>query len=66
MPGTNLDGQPLGRQEATRRLNQDTRLEEKLDLRIGAQVMLIMVRLILAMVFAEIVEHEGTPGGLLG
>jgi hypothetical protein len=42
-PGETAAGIRLGRDEATKMLNQETRFPEKLDLRIGAQVMLIMV-----------------------
>ena len=43
-PGNTATGLRVGREEATKMLNQETRFPEKLDLRVGAQVMLIMVR----------------------
>jgi hypothetical protein len=43
-PGQTAAGRRVGREEATKMLNQETRFPEKLDFRIGAQVMLIMVR----------------------
>ena len=43
MPGTTAAGVALGREEATKMLNEETRFPEKLDLRVGAQIMLIMV-----------------------
>jgi len=49
MPGTTALGVPLGREEATKLLNQETRFPEKLDLRIGAQVMLVMVSLLISL-----------------
>jgi len=43
-------------------LNQETRFPEKLDFRIGAQVMLIMVcPSVLPSYDAEHVEYEGGP-----
>jgi hypothetical protein len=44
-PGTTAAGEQLSRKETTKRLNEETRFPIKLDLRVGAQVMLIMVRL---------------------
>jgi hypothetical protein len=44
MPGTTAQGLALSLEEATKILNQETRFPENLGLRVGAQVMLIMVR----------------------
>jgi hypothetical protein len=44
-PGRTATGEDLTLKEATKRLNDETRFAEKLELRIGAQVMLLMVSL---------------------
>jgi ATP-dependent DNA helicase PIF1 len=45
LPGTTAAGVRLSRKETTKRLNGETRFPQKLDLRLGAQVLLIMVGL---------------------
>jgi len=63
MPGTTAQGATLSLEEATKLLNQETRFPERLGLRIGAQVMLIMVCLCflteLHQIYADTTEHEG-------
>jgi hypothetical protein len=43
-PGQTAGGMRVRREEATKMLNQETRFPETLNFRVGAQVMLIMVR----------------------
>lgn len=43
VPGETATGERLTLDAAKKKLNEETRFPEKLDLRIGAQVMLVMV-----------------------